>query len=136
MAVLPSPCSTSGFVPVCLATVWASTCARMYDSVKRLEPMRSVACGVSAARARAHVSASAQATHPVASLRSQAGKDPRRKSSGGLVMPQYRAVHWRRPCALRGAPDLLRGLDHEPQLGALRLHGNVVAMHGAAETAL
>ena len=44
----------------------------MYDSVKRLEPMRSVACGASAARTRVHVSASAQATHLVASLRSQA----------------------------------------------------------------
>jgi tRNA-dihydrouridine synthase C len=34
------------------------------------------------------------------------------------------------------APDLLCGLDHQPQLGALGFDGDVVAVHGAAETAL
>jgi tRNA-dihydrouridine synthase C len=33
-------------------------------------------------------------------------------------------------------PDLLRGLHHQPQLAALRLDGDVVAVHGAAEAAL
>ncbi len=34
------------------------------------------------------------------------------------------------------APDFLRDLDDQPQLGALRLDGDVVAVHGAAEAAL
>ena len=34
------------------------------------------------------------------------------------------------------APHLLRRLDHQAQLGALGLHGDVVAVHGAAEAAL
>ena len=34
------------------------------------------------------------------------------------------------------APDLGGRLDHQPQLRALRLDGNVVAVHGAAEAAL
>src|SRR5512146_1288880 len=34
------------------------------------------------------------------------------------------------------APDLGRGLDDEPQLGALRLDGDVVAVHRARKAAL
>ncbi|MCY1562796.1 hypothetical protein D9M68_1002450 [compost metagenome] len=42
MAVLPSPWRTTGGDAVCGAAVCASSSARMYDSVKRLEPTRSV----------------------------------------------------------------------------------------------
>ena len=50
---------------------------------------------------------------------------------------------WNRQRPLCGAatasdrtPNLLRRLDHQPQLGTLRFDRDVVAVHGAAEAAL
>jgi hypothetical protein len=56
-------------------------------------------------------------------------KKPLKAISGFFFM-------WRLASELSRTPNLLRRLNHQPQLGALGFHRNVVAMHGAAEAAL
>ena len=45
MAVLPKPWRTYGGTRLCGAACWAKSSAKIYDSVNRLEPMRSGVSG-------------------------------------------------------------------------------------------
>src|SRR4051812_19481651 len=58
MAVLPRPSRTCGGEARAGAAASARMCARMYDSVKRLEPMRSVSCACATAQAKSSKAAS------------------------------------------------------------------------------